>query len=123
MGFLRLANVCLVTPLRDGMNLIAKEYVGAQDPADPGVLVLSDRAGAANELTDALLVNPYDTRGIARALKQALDMPRDERRARHAKLLEALRANDVGAWRSRFLASLGGLPEQSRLESAARMAH
>jgi trehalose 6-phosphate synthase len=123
MGFLRLAQVCLVTPLRDGMNLIAKEYVGAQDPADPGVLVLSDRAGAANELTDALLVNPYDTRGIARALKQALDMPRDERRARHGKLLEALRANDVDAWRSRFLSSLGGTQEQTRLEDAARLAH
>ncbi|MFZ1100628.1 MAG: trehalose-6-phosphate synthase [Steroidobacteraceae bacterium] len=123
MGFLRLAQACLVTPLRDGMNLIAKEYIGAQDPADPGVLVLSDRAGAANELTDALLVNPYDTRGIARALKQALDMPREERRARHSKLLEALRANDVDAWRSRFLSSLGGTQEQSRLEDAARMAH
>ncbi len=123
MGFLRLANVCLVTPLRDGMNLIAKEYIGSQDPGDPGVLILSDRAGAADELTAALLVNPYDTRGIARALKQALDMPRDERRARHAQLLTALRANDVTAWRSRFLANLGGTQEQSRLENAARMAH
>jgi trehalose 6-phosphate synthase len=111
-----------VTPLRDGMNLIAKEYIGAQDPADPGVLILSDRAGAAQELTAALLVNPYDTRGIARALRAALDMPRDERRTRHAQLLTALRANDVEAWRSRFLANLGGSQEQSRLENAARMA-
>ena len=123
MGFLRLAQVCLVTPLRDGMNLVAKEFIGAQDPANPGVLILSDRAGAATELTDALLVNPYDTRGIARAIKQALDMPLEERRERHGKLLDALRENDINAWRARFLASLAGTHEQSRLESAARQAH
>ncbi|HET7755669.1 MAG TPA: trehalose-6-phosphate synthase [Steroidobacteraceae bacterium] len=123
LAFLRLAEVCLVTPLRDGMNLVAKEFIGAQDPGNPGVLVLSDRAGAAAELSDALLVNPYDTRGIARALREALAMPRQERRARHARLLEALRANDVLAWRSRFLASLSGRGEQLRLERAARMAH
>ncbi len=123
LGFLRLAQVCLVTPLRDGMNLVAKEFIAAQDPANPGVLVLSDRAGAANEMTDALIVNPYDRRGIARALKQALDMPLDERRARHAKLLAALRENDIHAWRSRFVANLGGAPEQARLEYAARQAH
>jgi trehalose 6-phosphate synthase len=123
LGFLRLAEVCLVTPLRDGMNLIAKEFIAAQDAGDPGVLILSDRAGAAAELGDALLVNPYDTRGIARALKYALAMPRQERRARHARLLEALGANDIFAWRTRFLAALGGIHEQLRLESAARMAH
>jgi len=112
MAFLRLAQVCLVTPLRDGMNLVAKEFIGAQDPADPGVLVLSDRAGAAGELTDALLVNPFDTRGMARALRQALDMPLSERCARHEKLLAALRENDIYAWCSRFVAGLaaaGGL--------------
>jgi trehalose 6-phosphate synthase len=103
MGFLRLAQVCLVTPLRDGMNLIAKEFIGSQDPANPGVLVLSDRAGAACELTSALLVNPYDTRGIARALQRALDMPLAERCARHERLLAALRDHDIYAWRSRFL--------------------
>jgi trehalose 6-phosphate synthase len=123
LGFLRLAQVCLVTPLRDGMNLVAKEFIAAQDPANPGVLVLSDRAGAANEMTDALIVNPYDRRGIARALKQALDMPLDERRARHAKLLAALRENDIHAWRARFVANLGGVHEQARLEYAARQAH
>jgi trehalose 6-phosphate synthase len=123
MGFLRLAQVCLVTPLRDGMNLVAKEFIAAQDPANPGVLILSDRAGAAKELTNALIVNPYDRRGIARALKQALDMPLDERRARHGKLLGALRENDIHAWRSRFLATLAGTPEQTRLEYAARQAH
>jgi trehalose 6-phosphate synthase len=106
MAFLRLAKVCLVTPLRDGMNLVAKEFIGAQDPADPGVLVLSDRAGAARELTDALLVNPFDTRGMARAIRQALDMPLSERCARHERLLEALRENDIYAWCSRFVAVL-----------------
>jgi trehalose 6-phosphate synthase len=123
MGFLRLAQICLVTPLRDGMNLVAKEFIGAQDPADPGVLILSDRAGAVNEMPDALIVNPYDRRAIARALKQALDMPLDERRARHGKLQVALRENDIHAWRSRFLATLAGTPEQTRLEYAARQAH
>jgi trehalose 6-phosphate synthase len=123
MGFLRLAQVCLVTPLRDGMNLVAKEFIAAQDTADPGVLILSDHAGAANEMPDALIVNPYDRRAIARALKQALDMPLDERRARHAKLLAALRENDIHAWRTRFLATLAGTPEQTRLEYAARQAH
>jgi trehalose 6-phosphate synthase len=108
MGFLRLARVCLVTPLRDGMNLVAKEYISAQDPADPGVLVLSDRAGAARELTDALLVNPTDTRGVGRTLSRALDMPLAERCARHEKLLNALRANDIYAWSSRFVAALTG---------------
>ena len=123
MGFLRLAQVCLVTPLRDGMNLVAKEFIGAQDPANPGVLILSDRAGAANEMSDALIVNPYDRRGIARALKQALDMPLEERRARHRKLQLALGENDIHAWRARFLATLAGTPEQTRLEYAARQAH
>jgi trehalose 6-phosphate synthase len=108
MAFLRLARVCLVTPLRDGMNLVAKEYIGAQDPADPGVLVLSDRAGAAHELADALLVNPTDTRSVGRALAVALDLPLAERCTRHEKLLNALRANDIYAWSSRFVAALTG---------------
>lgn len=110
MACLRMARACLVTPLRDGMNLVAKEFIGAQDPADPGVLILSDRAGAARELTDALLVNPTDTRGVGRALARAFDMPRLERCARHEKLLNALRANDIFAWSGRFVAALSGEP-------------
>jgi trehalose 6-phosphate synthase len=106
MGYLRVARACLVTPVRDGMNLVAKEFIAAQDPCDPGVLVLSDRAGAACELRDALLVNPYDTRGIARALRQALEMPLAERCARHERLLEALRANDIHAWHGNFIRRL-----------------
>jgi trehalose 6-phosphate synthase len=106
MGFFRVARVCLVTPVRDGMNLVAKEFVAAQDPADPGVLVLSDRAGAARELTAALLVNPYDTRAIARAIHAALEMPLAERRARHEKLVAALARSDIHAWYRRFTESL-----------------
>ncbi|HEU4626753.1 MAG TPA: trehalose-6-phosphate synthase [Steroidobacteraceae bacterium] len=106
MGFFRVARVCLVTPVRDGMNLVAKEFVAAQDPSDPGVLVLSDRAGAAKELTAALLVNPYDTRAIARAIHTALEMPLDERRARHEKLLAAIAQNDIHTWHRRFTEAL-----------------
>jgi trehalose 6-phosphate synthase len=106
MGFLRAAQVCLVTPLRDGMNLVAKEFVAAQDPDDPGVLVLSNMAGAARELTDALLVNPYDTKGIARAIQSALEMPLSQRRARHGRLLAILHENDIHRWHMRFLEQL-----------------
>jgi trehalose 6-phosphate synthase len=106
MGLLRAAQVCLVTPLRDGMNLVAKEFVAAQNPDDPGVLVLSNMAGAARELTDALLVNPYDTKGIARAIQSALVMPLAERRARHERLLAALQENDIHRWHKRFLEQL-----------------
>jgi trehalose 6-phosphate synthase len=106
MGFLRAAQVCLVTPVRDGMNLVAKEFVAAQDAQDPGVLILSNRTGSACELTDALLVNPYDSKGIARALQGALTMPLAERRARHEKLLATLRENDIHRWHSRFVQQL-----------------
>ncbi len=102
------ARVGLVTPLRDGMNLVAKEYVAAQDPEDPGVLVLSQFAGAARELEAALIVNPYDEAGIASALGQALAMSIEERRGRHAAMLDVLRANSLDAWRDRFVADLRG---------------
>jgi trehalose 6-phosphate synthase len=100
------ARVGLVTPLRDGMNLVAKEYVAAQDPDDPGVLVLSQFAGAARELDAALLVNPYDEAGIADALDRGLTMQRDERRDRHAAMLRVMRRNSLDAWRDRFEADL-----------------
>ena len=106
MGFLRAAQVCLVTALRDGMNLVAKEFIAAQDPDDPGVLVLSNRAGASCELTEALLINPYDTRGIAGAIQRALTMPLAERRARHATSLATLRENDIHRWHTRFIEEL-----------------
>jgi trehalose 6-phosphate synthase len=102
------AKIGLVTPLRDGMNLVAKEYVAAQDPADPGVLVLSQFAGAARELDAALIVNPYDEAGIAAALDQGLSMPLAERRQRHAAMMRVMRRNSLDAWRDRFEADLRG---------------
>jgi trehalose 6-phosphate synthase len=100
------AQVGLVTPLRDGMNLVAKEYVAAQDPENPGVLVLSQFAGAARELDTALIVNPYDEAGVATALARALAMPRGERIERHSAMLATMRRNSLDAWRDRFVADL-----------------
>jgi trehalose 6-phosphate synthase len=108
MGFLRAAKVALVTPVRDGMNLVAKEFVAAQDPDDPGVLILSPVAGAAEELGSALQVNPYDKRGMAMALQAALDMPLDERRQRHQQMLTAVREHDIHNWYRRFVHDLTG---------------
>ncbi len=105
-GFLRLARVALVTPLRDGMNLVAKEFVAAQDAEDPGVLVLSSFAGAARELTQALLVNPYDLDGVADAIAIAVAMPLEERRERWQAMMRRLRHHDITAWRQHFLATL-----------------
>lgn len=105
-GLYRWARAALVTPLRDGMNLVAKEYVAAQDQDDPGVLILSRFAGAAAELKEALLVNPYDAESVAGAIARALDMPLAERRERHGAMLATLSRNGT-AWATRFLASLG----------------
>jgi len=100
------AQVGLVTPLRDGMNLVAKEYVAAQNPDDPGVLILSQFAGAACELDAALIVNPYDPAATAEALETALAMPLAERRERHAAMLRVMRRNSLDRWRDRFVADL-----------------
>jgi trehalose 6-phosphate synthase len=108
MGLLRASQVALVTPVRDGMNLVAKEFVAAQDPGDPGVLILSPLAGAARELTGALLVNPYDKRGTALALQTALHMPLPERRQRHEQMLRAVRQHDIHNWYREFLRDLTG---------------
>jgi len=107
-GLYRTARVGLVTPLRDGMNLVAKEYVAAQNPEDPGVLILSRFAGAAIEFHRALLVNPYDAESVAGAIAQALAMPIEERRARHQALLAAVLDHDVDRWQREFLAALRG---------------
>lgn len=108
-GLYRMAHVGLVTPLRDGMNLVAKEYVAAQDPDDPGVLILSQFAGAAFELgAGALLVNPHEAEAVAAALKRALEMPMDERRYRHGVMMRTIEANDIHHWSVRFLAALTG---------------
>jgi len=106
MGFLRAAQVGLVTPLRDGMNLVAKEFVVAQDDSDPGVLVLSNLAGAARELSSAVLVNPYDSRAVGHAIQAALSMSLDERRERHAAMLQVLKRNDIITWTRRFIEAL-----------------
>lgn len=106
MGTFRAARVGLVTPLRDGMNLVAKEFVASQDPADPGMLVLSNLAGAACELTDAVLVNPYDVEDMADGMAQALAMPLAERRERHQAMLNVLRRADITEWRRRFVNDL-----------------
>src|SRR6185369_488953 len=105
-GFYRGARAGLVTPLRDGMNLVAKEYIAAQDPEDPGVLVLSRFAGAAHECKDALLVNPYDTESVATAIDRALSMPLEERRQRHARMYATLINNDIANWAERFISTL-----------------
>jgi trehalose 6-phosphate synthase len=109
MGFMRSALVGIVTPVRDGMNLVAKEFVAAQDPADPGVLILSTLAGAARELGSALLVNPYDSRGMAHAIQQAFNMQLAERRERHQAMLEVLRRNSIDHWHSSFVGMLEAL--------------
>lgn len=106
-GLYRSARVALVTPLRDGMNLVAKEYVAAQDSNDPGVLILSRFAGAAAECQQALLVNPYDSESVAAAIARALEMPLAERRERHGATLASLKANGSTVWSRRFLKSLG----------------
>jgi len=105
-GLYRAARVGLVTPLRDGMNLVAKEYVSSQNPEDPGVLILSRFAGAAHECKAALLVNPYDPDSVAAAIAQALSMPLAERRDRYESLFKVLSHNDIQHWAGRFLAAL-----------------
>jgi len=112
-GLYRSAGVGLVTPLRDGMNLVAKEYVAAQDPDDPGVLVLSKFAGAAEELDSAILVNPHETEAMAEAIKTALEMPLAERRERYNRMFNHLAANDIDRWAEHFLAALAESRRQS----------
>ncbi|MBX3611136.1 MAG: alpha,alpha-trehalose-phosphate synthase (UDP-forming) [Hydrogenophaga sp.] len=112
-GLFRAASVALVTPLRDGMNLVAKEYVASQNPDDPGVLVLSRFAGAAEQMPEALLVNPFDTARTAETIQRALQMPLPERQQRHQALLARIRTHDVHWWREAFLAALKQTPEDT----------
>ena len=106
MGFFRAASIGLVTPVRDGMNLVAKEFMAAQDPADPGMVVLSSLSGAARELTDAVIVNPHDRDEVADGIATAINMSLEERRERHAAMIEILKKNDITAWRTRFVDAL-----------------
>lgn len=105
-GLLRASRVGFITPLRDGMNLVCKEYVAAQDPEDPGVLVLSKFAGASSQLDGALIVNPFDLDALAEALVLALDMSRAERQERWESMMTNVREQDVHAWRQQFLSVL-----------------
>ena len=105
-GFYRTARVGLVTPLRDGMNLVAKEYVASQNPEDPGVLVLSRFAGAARELDGALIVNPYDLEATAEAMQMALALDLEERKDRYRTMIDRLRNHDIDRWREDYLSAL-----------------
>jgi trehalose 6-phosphate synthase len=121
-GFFRLSRLAVVTPLRDGMNLVAKEYVAAQDPDDPGVLILSRFAGAAEELTEALIVNPYDSDEIAEAMHVGLSMDLEERRERWRALYEKVTTNTARRFCTVFLSHLGRTdahPEQPRLRAVS----
>lgn len=107
-GYYRMAKLCMVTPLRDGMNLVAKEFVAAQDPEDPGVLVLSRFAGAAEELTEALLVNPYDIEEISLAIEKGLTMPLSERKQRWSSMYHSISGQTLERWYQDFLQALVG---------------
>jgi trehalose 6-phosphate synthase len=109
-GIYRAADVGLVTPLRDGMNLVAKEFVAAQDEHDPGVLVLSRFAGAAMQLKEALVVNPFSQEDVADAVRRALAMTLPERRVRWRALMDGVVKDDIYAWRDDFVRRL----EQAR---------
>jgi trehalose 6-phosphate synthase len=116
-GLYRIARIGLVTPLRDGMNLVAKEYVAAQAPDNPGVLVLSQFAGAAHELKSALIVNPYDIEATAAAIARAYAMPLEERKDRWNGLMAALRANSIHHWTAHFLQALGKEHEGKEIDA------
>ncbi|MEC3911125.1 alpha,alpha-trehalose-phosphate synthase (UDP-forming) [Sphingobium sp. CR2-8] len=105
-GIYRGAKIGLVTPLRDGMNLVAKEYVAAQDPDDPGVLILSRFAGAAMQLKDALLINPYSPEEMSDAILRALAMPLDERKRRWRSMMDSVEQQDISWWREAFTSRL-----------------
>ena len=111
-GFFRAAKIGMVTPLRDGMNLVAKEYIAAQDPEDPGVLILSRFAGAAAQLDQSLLVNPHSPDDLAHAIGKALDMPLKERRDRYEASIGTVRDDNVQIWTERFTADLAGATYQ-----------
>ena len=117
-GTFRAARIALVTPLRDGMNLVAKEFVAAQDPDDPGVLILSRFAGAAAQLKDAILVNPYSAEDIADSIRTALRMPKQERIERWRKLQDNVQSEDIGWWRRRFTDALMAAPARHTLVPA-----
>jgi trehalose 6-phosphate synthase len=108
--------------LRDGMNLVAKEFVAAQDEADPGVLILSRFAGASQQMREALIVNPFSQEDVADAIKRALSMPLSDRRRRWRNLMDGVERDDVVAWRDNFVLSLEGAREENRVSRLKRAA-
>lgn len=106
LAYLAMADLCLVTPLHDGMNLVAKEFIAAQQIEAPGVLVLSRFTGSAREMTEAVLVNPYDIEGTAEAIRQGLEMPREERVRRCRWLQEQIQDHDIYRWSMEMLTEL-----------------
>lgn len=120
-GVYRASRIGLVTPLRDGMNLVAKEYVAAQDPEDPGVLILSRFAGASEQMTEALLVNPHSAEELSDAIRRALAMPLEERQRRWRSLMDGVQREDVTWWLHRFTEELSraALPETDGEEAPA----
>ena len=119
-GIYRAAAVALVTPLRDGMNLVAKEVIAAQDPEDPGVLILSRFAGAADELEGAILINPHEIDAFPAAIGDALDMPLDERIARQAAMFKTIDSHNINHWARDFLAALADTHRKTSLLSGFR---
>jgi trehalose 6-phosphate synthase len=120
-AFMRMASVCIVSALHDGMNLVAKEYVAAREDGD-GVLVLSEFAGAARELSDALIINPYDTEQFADAIRYALEMPEPERRSRMGRMRRVVEENNVYKWAAKLLGSLGDAPVRRAARDPAAVA-
>lgn len=118
-GLYRASKIGLVTPLRDGMNLVAKEYIAAQDPEDPGVLILSRFAGASYQMPEAIIVNPYDIKGVADALQIARYMSLQERRERFEALMKRLKDEDVAHWRDEFLAALAAMARRRTISAVS----
>lgn len=118
-GLYRASKIGLVTPLRDGMNLVAKEYIAAQDPEDPGVLILSRFAGAYYQMPEAIIVNPYDIKGVADALQIARYMSLQERRERFEALMKRLKDEDVAHWRDEFLAALADVARRRTMSAVS----
>jgi trehalose 6-phosphate synthase len=108
----RSSRIGLFTPLRDGMNLVCKEYVASQDPEDPGVPILSRFAGAAEQLVDGLIVNPYNIEEMADAMKTALEMEQSERIERYTRMMSVIRTYDSEAWSSSFISTLEAMAEE-----------
>jgi trehalose 6-phosphate synthase len=114
----RASDVCIVSSLHDGMNLVAKEFVAARDD-ERGVLILSSFAGASRELSEALIVNPYDTNGISQALARALLMPEPEQRARMQAMRETVRVRNVHRWAGQMLLDAAQLRKREQILALA----